>query len=198
MVKKRDAKTEKSGRPVDQGLIPILIIIFVGFASAAFLFRFGKPELIPQAWLSLLVLLISYWAYHVSANKLRLDLFDKRFQIYERTLIYCSTVLSYANLEINDENRDHIADAISAAHESFRGIGLHKAKALFGPDIVKMFDELNESYAYIQTYGRQEMRNGNDFDADTYYRHVVRTVEMADKLPEAMKAYIYFGDVKIV
>jgi hypothetical protein len=166
----------------------------VAIVSTALLFWLGKPELVPQLWISVIVAILSYWACSFTAEKLRLDLFDRRFEIYSKTLAYCSAVMTHASLEANERNKDDIRRAIDAAHESFRGIGYHKTRALFGPDIVKLFDELNSSYAYIATWGGREDRRG--YDADKYWGYVNRTVEIATRLPEYFARYVYFGDHK--
>lgn len=163
--------------------------------STALLFYLGKPELVPQLWTSIIVAILSYWACTFTAEKLRLDLFERRFDIYKNTLEYCSTVFAYASLERREENREHIDRAIEAAHESFRGIGYHKTKALFGDDIVALFNRLNTSYAYISTFGSERAR-GQNFDSAEYWRHVNETIKISEELPALFKNYMYFGDHK--
>lgn len=161
----------------------------------ALLLYLNKPELVPQLWTSIVVAILSYWACTFTAEKLRLDLFDRRFEIYKNTLEYCSTVFAYASLERRDENREQIDRAIEAAHQSFRGIGYHKTKALFGDDIVTPFNQLNTSYAYISTFGNERARAA-DFDAREYWRHVNETIRISEELPALFKNYMYFGDHK--
>lgn len=140
-------------------------------------------------------MVLSFWACSFTAEKLRLDLFDRRFEIYRRTLEYCDVVMQYASLEMNERNRERIDAGITAAHESFRGIGYHKAKALFDRDITSLFEELNKSYAFISAYGPglhehpKEVRNA-------YFKHVENTIEITQKLPEHFKPYVYFGDIR--
>jgi hypothetical protein len=83
--------------------LPTLQKVFLAFTflvtvATVLLFWFGKPELVPQLWVSAVVALLSYLACVFSAEKLRLDLFDRRLEIYRKTLEYCSTVLAYASL----------------------------------------------------------------------------------------------------
>lgn len=167
-------------------------IVLVVVATGLFIYV-DKPELIPQLWTSIIAVFLSYWACAYSAEKLRLDLLDRRFEIYSKTLDYCSVVMSYASLERTKDNAEQIEKAMAAAHESFRGIGYHKTQALFGPDIVELFSRLNNSFAYISTYGKHESR-GKDFDAQKYWHHVNETVEIANRLPGYFKKYMYFGD----
>lgn len=173
------------------------LAFFVGSVSTFLLFYNEKPELIPQLWVSIVVAILSYWASTFTAEKLRLDLFDRRFEIYSKTLTYCSAVLAYASLERREENKAQIDAAVSAAHDSFRGIGYHKTRALFGADIADLFKQLNDSYAYIVAYGG-ERPGGNGYDAQKYFEHVNRTVEISAKLPDYFKPYVYFGDHKLL
>jgi hypothetical protein len=171
--------------------------VIVGTTLTILLLHLNKPELVPQLWLSIIVAILGYLALIYNSEKVRLGLFDRRFEIYSKTIDYCNVVQAYASLERRDENREHINNAITAAHESFRGIGYHKTRALFGQDIVTLFDKLNKSYAYIVAYGR--LRSEDDrFDADTYWGHVTQTVDLTKTLPDYFRPYIYFGDHKQV
>ncbi len=86
-------------------------------------------------------------------------------------------------------------DGLIATQESFRGIGYHKARALFGEDIAAIFKELNDSYVYISVYGRLRP-DAAGYEPDKYWYHVNLTVEIADRLPSLFKPYVYFGDHK--
>lgn len=173
------------------------VVLIAAFVSTVLLLYIGKPEFVPQLWISIVAVLLSYWACTFTADKLRLDLLDRRFEIYSKTLDYCHTVIAYASLEPREENRERINNAIDAAHESFRGIGIHKTRALFGSDIVEHFEQLNRGFAYITVFGRNRLGHEN-FDAETYWGHVKQTFEAAEKLPDLFKPYIYFGDHKLL
>jgi hypothetical protein len=98
-------------------------------------------------------------------------------------------------LELREENREDITKGLNAAHESFRGIGYHKAQALFGSGIATVFKELNNSYAYISTYGGLRA-DGDGYEASKYWGHVKEIVEVFNRLPVLFKPYLYFGDRK--
>ncbi len=156
--------------------------------SSVLLYYIDKWELIPQLWVSVAVAMLTYWACYSTSEKLRLDLFDKRFEVYSKTLEYCGVVLRHASLNPNQNNHDEIEKAQAPAHESFRGIGYHKARALFGPDIQELFSKLNDSYAYISAFAHKK--------DETYHKHLTQTMEIARKLPDHFKPYMYFGDIK--
>ncbi len=72
----------------------------VTLLSTIALFQFGKGELTPQLWISAVAVVLSYWACSFTADKLRLDLFDKRFEIYTKTLEFCGIVAEHGSLSV--------------------------------------------------------------------------------------------------
>jgi len=164
-------------------------VFTVGFTIL--LFWYNKPELVPQLWISVLAGLLSYLACVFTTEKMRLDLLQQRFEIYEKTLSFCSVVMSQGSLRADKENTDQIDTAIKAAHDSFRGIGWHRTQALFGDDIAALFRQLNEHFAYIVAFG--DVR-GPEFEAEKYWNRVVQIANLAEALPNHFKRYIYFGD----
>jgi len=150
-----------------------------------------KLEQIPTLWIALVAMLFSYSAYLFSKERFRLNLLDRRFELYEKTLEFCGIVFSHRSLKANEQNNEEIERAIKAAHESFRGIGYHKARALFGDDIYELFQSLNKSFSHIMTYQNIENR-----DQEKYWGHVTHITEMSYKLPNHFKPYVYFGITK--
>jgi len=173
-----------------------LLVAFVFMAGTAYLIDNGKPELVPQFWVSILVLGISYWGLVYTRERLRLDLFEKRFAIYDNLLTYCSSLMQLGTLEHTPERAAEVEAAINAAHESFRGLGFHKAKALFGPDIEKLLNDMNRRFAIIVSQGSARSRADPKFDARLYWEQVQFTVGQASKLPDYFRPYLYFGDYK--
>ncbi len=168
----------------------------LALVSTGLLVYWNKMELLPQAWVSVLTAVVGYLAFFYTREKLRLDLFDKRFAIYEKTLDYCSYMLAHASLEPTEANRAELQQALAAAGESFRGIGYHKSRALFGEDIAEIFRELNESFSFIVAFGPERAQARlNAQQIEEYWRHVRRTVDLSQKLPEVFKPYMYFGDI---
>jgi hypothetical protein len=166
----------------------------VTLISTIGLFWYGKPELVPQLWISIVAVVLSYFACVFTAEKLRLDLFDRRFEIYSKALAFCSAVFTHGSLEPNDKNKDAIIKAVEDAHNSFRGIGYHKSRALFGQDIMAVFMKLNESYSYISTFG--SLKSSAQFSAEQYWNHVKSVVALTGDLPEHFRPYMYYGDYR--
>jgi hypothetical protein len=95
----------------------------------------------------------------------------------------------HATLQARKGNEEDIQKAIIAAHDSFRGIGYHKTRALFGKDIYDLFEELNKSYSFL-------VSGLSNSDIGENLKHVSFVVETGTKLPEYFKDYIYFGNYK--
>jgi len=151
-------------------LLPSNKIAFTVIAIATLMFTLGlftynKPELVPQLWIGVTALELSYFACMFTAEKLRLDLLDRRFDIYEKTLSFCRAVMVHGSLDASKDNKEQIA-----AHESFRGIGWRRTQALFGEDIVSLFKKLNESFAHVIAFGGNRASDPR-FDAEKYWNH---------------------------
>lgn len=157
------------------------------------LISIDKLELIPSTFLTAITAALAYLAYIYNREKIRLDLFEKRWDIYTRVIDYCSVVSTYASLRYdftNQESQDNIRRGIQAAHESFRGIGFHKSKALFGDDVNNLFSRLSKSYAFLVSFDRNAER------AREYTEELSFTFNIAKDLPDIMKPYLYFGNYK--
>lgn len=155
----------------------------------------GNFESVPTVVFGAITAILSYLAYRFSREKVRLELFDKRWAIYEETLKFCSLVTEQGTLRYTADNKDQIESAIKSAHSSFRGIGLHRASALFGPEIQKLFDDLNKSYSWLVTYSDQS--NGRDSNwPQKHYHHLKFIWDTVQALPDVFKPYMYFGDIR--
>lgn len=114
------------------------------FLSLCVLIYVNKLEVLPITILGFMATVFSFLTYRYAKEKFRLDLLDRRFEIYEKTLEFCSLALGGG---FSDDKK-----LIIAAESSFRGIGWHKSCALFGEDISDLFKKLNRSFAYLQTH----------------------------------------------
>ena len=173
------------------------LLAVVLLCLSALLIDVKKYELLPATLFSAITALFSYWAYKFSEDKFRLDLFDKRWEVYEHTLEFCSLVTQQGTLKITQENRDQIVAAIKAAGNSFRGTGWHKTRALFGEEIHSLFEQLNQSYAWLSANSdRPSNPSGSVEWAQKMYDNSMFIWNTVQTLPDIFKPYIYFGDYK--
>lgn len=143
--------------------------------------------------LSSVAVAFSYYAYRFSKERFRLDLLDRRWEIYQQVLKFCSVVATHGGLPKRSEDASinkSVISGLEAAHESFRGIGFHKTKSLFGPEIHQKFEELNKMYAWFVARPRP------DGWVDTEYQHLGEVLKTIEELPTIFKPYVYFGDYK--
>ncbi len=156
-----------------------------------------RLDLLPATFFSIVTALFSYWAYIFSKEKFRLDLFEERWEIYKHVLEFCSKVTQQGTLKIREDNQEQILAALKAAENSFRGLGYHKTRALFGEEIYRLFDELNRSYAWLSAYSERpsDPKESAEWPQKMYDNSmfVWRTVQ---DLPETFRPYVYFGDYK--
>ncbi len=176
-----------------------LLLAFVLLGLSILLVDVERYDLLPATFFSVITLHFSYLAYQFSQDKFRLDLFDKRWEVYKNTLEYCSIVTQQGRLVMTEDNKDQIANALRAADNSFRGIGWHKTRFLFGVEIYLLFKKLNESYAWLASYSERPSDPKESaewpkkmYDNSMFIWNTVQT------LPDVFKPYIYFGDYKSV
>lgn len=158
---------------------------------------FKDKSLLATTVFSTGTLVFAFLAYQFSRERFRLDLFDKRFEIYEATLAFCSEVTAQGSLRAaTPEQRPGVERAIRAAEGSFRGIGYHKARALFGEDIRDLFKRLNDSYSWLSVYGEGRGGLAQGQWADQHYTHTMFIWDTVSKLPDLFRGYMYFGDYR--
>lgn|GEM_PF-4422378 len=152
----------------------------------------------PSTLFTLLASLFSYAALLYSRDKFVLDLLDKKFEIYAKALEFCSIVIEYGGLKHHsDANNENYVKALKAADLSFRSIGWHKTKALFDDDIHELFAKINKSYAYLISFDEAPHDEAERKEWDQRWCDENKFIwETVNKLPEAFKPYVYFGDYR--
>ena len=171
----------------------VIFLVMVGLAIAlsAMLYMSGKAENIPATLFAAFTAIFAYSALAYTFDKFRLDLFDRRFEIYTNLLTYASLVqergeVRVAALEEGQRERLHNASA-----GSFRGQGLHKSRTLFGSDIIERLEKLNKSHAYLSVYTGPDVAG---YNAEEHTRHLLQVTNLIAELPALFERYIYFGD----
>lgn len=172
---------------------PIIFILIFDFLAILILVYISKFEQIPTTLLSSIAVAFSAYAYKFSKEKFRLDLLDRRWEIYEQVLKFCSVAVTHGGLPKRSEDESinqSVISGLEAAHESFRGIGIHKTKSLFGPEVHEKFEQLNKMYAWFVTRPRTE-----DW-VEREHQYLGDILKIIEELPVIFRPYIYFGDYK--
>ena len=175
----------------------VFLIVFISLCLGYLVF-FNKPEEIPTVVFGSVAALFSFYAYFFSKENFRLELMEKRWDIYEKTLEFCSVVVTHGGLPPNSDNEvrnQSIINGLIAANNSFRGIGYHKARSLFGDDIHELFGKLNKSYAWLISNQNLTPRRAAEL-AEQRNEHLTFIWDTVNKLPDLFKPYVYFGDYK--
>lgn len=154
-----------------------------------------KYEHIPTVVFGAVTVYFSFWAYRFSHDKFRLDLFEKRWAIYEQTLKFCSIVTRHGGLESLADKQDEFESAVTAAQNSFQGIGFQKAQVLFGDDIKEVLIKLIDHFLWFLSNPRPDFDNDQNSTHEKWTK--VQFIEQtAYELPKLFRKYIYFGDYK--
>lgn len=178
---------------ITKSWLPVIFILIFNFVTIRLLLYKDKSEQIPTILLSSIAVVFSAYAYKFSKEKFRLDLLDRRWEIYEQVLKFCSVVVTHGGLPKRSEDEGinkSVISGLEAAHESFRGIGIHKTKSLFGPEVHEKFEQLNKMYAWFVARPRTADWVEKEHQ---YLGDILKTIE---ELPIIFKPYIYFGDYK--
>jgi len=172
------------------GVTGFLILGFL--ASFAILVIAGKWEIVPATLFTTIAAWFSYAALRYSREKFRLDLFDKRFEIYSSTVNFCGRVQQIGLFSDTPEQRSENVETMRIAEECFRGLGYHKSLALFGGDIHDLFKELNTACSWLSS--RPNPRDDNEWKQ--WLKHSEFVVTTVDRLPDLFAPYMHFGDYR--
>jgi hypothetical protein len=178
--------------------------LFYG-SSVYLLYKLDELRAFPTFSIACAALFFSYLAYKYTKEKFRFDLMDKRLEIYENVVKFCSSIQVNGVLYTKDGEDETISkskiEGLKSAHNSFRGLGYHKYKMLFGPDIDEVMDNLNSCFAQLTTegYAREDRREFPE-EYKEWNREKFKKMRMANKtlseLPDYFKPYLYFGDYR--
>lgn len=172
---------------IQHRVITFLIVTILLFNIFYFCEFFPEKKDMATFLISILAAFLAYLAYINTLEQMRLSLLDERWEIYSEVLKFMSVVSKYGRIPSaadlkDEEKKKEISEALISAHNSFRGIGYHKVKSLFGKDVDEFFNKMNEAYASFVT------------DTDDDDKHLYFIVYSIAKLPDIFKPYVYFGD----
>ena len=168
----------------------LFLIFLIGFIV---LFELSKLEHLPTFIVSVMAMTFSYHALTYTREKFRVDLFEKRFEVYLAIVDFCSAIHSNGGLGKTPENKELLEKAHQDAYKSFRGIGYHKSRLLFGSDIKGLLDELNIVYSFMSSVGNNV---ANPAQAGKLIQYTENSWKILNELPKSFASYLYFGDYK--
>ena len=169
-------------------------IVFFGLLGAAI--YIGNLQLLYTAFFGALTAFFSYLALSFTREKFRLDLLERRWVIYENVLNFCSIASRNNTLSFSNKNIAEIKEAHDAAEQSFRGIGYHKNRSLFGEDMIPLFNEVDDYYIWLHGIYNQDTTEDRKKWSSDLLQKLKRNSEIINSLPDIFKPYIYFGDYK--
>jgi hypothetical protein len=174
---------------------PVLIVLCIWGLLA-------KSDRIETVFFAAIAAFFTYKSYISSEERFRLDLFEQRFKIYEELIVFCSSVLAIGGIKpgasIGDQYFDQVKRLYDAADNSFRGLGYHKATALFGEDVRKLLENINSTYSWLIAFNRRPPVGTPGYDTwpDQWAKHITFLHNICTDLPKMLRPYVYFGDVK--
>ncbi|MEO9167422.1 MAG: hypothetical protein ABI230_03375 [Aestuariivirga sp.] len=167
------------------------------FLVAIILFCSSSLDKFPTYAGAFTTAIFAFLAYRFAKEKFRLELFEKRWSVYEKVLEFCSRVVQVGGIRNTPNESEAFRATLAAAEGSFKSIGFHKTKALFGDDIHQLFEKLNQSYSWLASFSERP----SDPEASAswpqqMHDHTMFIWNTVNELPEKFKPYIYFGDYR--
>ncbi len=146
---------------------------------------------------SIFAILFSCGAYLFTKEKFRLDLFEKRWEVYTSLLDFCSYALNNGNLRERIENNSARIEALKAAHHSFRAQGWHKSQVLFGSDVHNLLNDMDKTFYWLISHQEPPEEEGERNQwAKKQVEHLDFIFTTMLNLPLHFRPYMYFGDFK--
>ena len=175
---------------------------FVVFIGTIFLSIIDKIENLPTFFVSVVALGFTHLSYYNSREKFRLDLFDKRYEIYRNSVEFCKYIIRYGGLPDAEKQKDARRDFESIVNQSFQRDGDHLATFLFGDDIADLYNKFNKIYAFFSTYSINVIREISDPEERNRiqllkFEHLKYLNDIVTKMPDIFSKYMNFSKFKI-
>ena len=174
----------------------VIFVLMLGLV-AIILFFSASLNMFPTYAGFFTTAVFAFLAYRFTKEKFRLELFEKRWTIYEKVLEFCSRVVQVGGIRNTPNDSDAFRATLTAAEGSFRSIGFHKSKALFGEDISELFEKLNDSYSWLTAFSERPVDPDQSANwPRQMHDHTMFIWNTVNLLPEKFRPYIYFGDYR--
>jgi hypothetical protein len=153
----------------------------------------SKSESLTNYTLLIITTIFAFLAYKYNKEKFRLELFEKRWEVYRNIAKFCSNAAIYGDLSPKPDNEDKEKvrkEAYDAMGKSFKGEGYHLRSLLFSNDMEDTFEELNQAYAFLSSH---YLPSNQPFEGRD---HLLKLSKIYEDLPNLFKPYLYFGDYR--
>jgi hypothetical protein len=168
----------------------ILVILVLWIAFCVF-----YPSQIPTFTFTAITAGFAYQAYRYTKEKFRLELFEKRWEVYSAIVHFEDKLKGfvekyvqkerYVSEEFEQRNTD-AKELLQIANQSIVGLGWHRKQLLFGKDVWRPFAQIEIILVKAQSEWKDEERKK---DMETLS-------EIVKSFPNLFKPYLYFGDYK--
>lgn len=158
----------------------------------------NKFENVPTFFLAWIASIFAYLSFNNVREKIRLELFEKRFSSYQGCLHVCSLILKNGNIPDAKKFLEEREAFEKSANESFRGYGYHFSYFLFGNDIKDLYNEVNRIYSHLSAYSDKaisELHGERRLEAiEKRHKYLERTWEITQQMPASFSKYLDMGD----
>jgi hypothetical protein len=146
--------------------------------------------------IAILAAVISASQWFLAREKLRLDLYDRRFDAYSQAIDFLQLLIDWDSLATTDRE------------ETFRAFrrATHKSQFLFASDpaIPKLFHEMFSIGLNIKTFHEEDIPQRNNFGSDWIYTKIqensgelVSILDLTLELERKLAPFLAFGQKRI-
>jgi hypothetical protein len=133
----------------------------------------------------LAVVIIAALQWRVARNKLRLDLFDRRYKLYDAARKFLSLSLRETKVELPP-----LAEF---------NVGVADAEFLFGSDVLKYLEQLRKNALHLRTTQSLQSHSRTNDEikkrVKTEDEDIKRLISQLDELTKVFSRYLGFADV---
>ena len=173
-----------------------LVKTIIGIFAVSFVISIigGTSTLVSSVSLPLITAIFAFLAYKYNKEKFRLELFDKRWEVYENISILCLTIQKYKRIRPMHGSTKTTYNDLRKAYDSIKKLsneeGYHLRSLLFSNDIEDAFTKIDMAYKFLWNHYENNTDEGGEWD---HYKNIV---DIEKNLPELFKPYLYFGDYR--
>lgn len=150
----------------------------------------------PAFFVAFFALVFTYLAYEFTKEKFRLDLFEKRLEIYEKFLVYCRLCvgINFYSPKLDEDSR---YQELQSLDDEFIKKLLPRMKLLFGIEVENAFKQVRDNFVILESIKFSLPQDiDRDFKIGKEKRRSQINLILKD-LPNMFQKYIYFGTYKI-
>ncbi len=167
-------------------VLPLTVLFFVATS-----FDYGSKGSFPTFLTASLAACFSYQALQYTREKFRLDLFEKRYEVYLNIWTFLDFCIQMGRMGfLQDEINDNAHRLRCLSNDALYRIGSHKSRLLFGKEISDFLVAIRKVYAYWSSFPLTSENSEKKAQDMMFF------VSSIENLPQIFAPYISFAEYR--